>query len=57
MKYSDLRNKEKSIIMKNNYRYWKLDALDESGYFVLYGILIKKFRNILENQKELFEDG
>lgn len=56
MKYSDLRNKEKSIIMKNNYRYWKLDALDESGYFVIFQGFLEddKLKKISGNALKLY---
>ena len=31
-----LRNIEKDLVYRNNYREWKLKALDEAGYFVIF---------------------
>lgn len=36
------KNKEKDNIFKNNYMNWKLEALDNSGYFII-------FQGLLEN--------
>lgn len=56
MKYSELRNREKSIIMRNNYRYWKLNALEESGYFVIFQGFLEndKLKNISGNALKLY---
>lgn len=36
MKTDNLKNNEKGIIMRSNFRRWKLDSLDEAGYFIIF---------------------
>lgn len=54
MNFNKLKNSTKSKIFRNNYKQWKLEALDESGYFVIFqgflenGILRKISGNALK---------
>ena len=36
MNTDNLSNEKKGIIMRTKYRRWKLDSLDEAGYFVIF---------------------
>lgn len=42
MDYNNLRNSEKSELMRINFKRWKVEALDEAGYFII-------FQGFLEN--------
>lgn len=56
MNFNNLRNSEKSLIMRNNYKRWKLDALDEAGYFVIFQGFLEgnKLKEISGNALKLY---
>lgn len=56
MDSNNLRNSEKSEVMKNNYGRWKLEALDEVGYFVIFQGFLEngKLKNISGNALKLY---
>ena len=56
MNFNDLNNSEKSLIMRNNYKRWKLDALDESGYFTIFQGFLEgnKLNDISGNALKLY---
>lgn len=43
MEFNNLNNKEKGLLLRNDYKKWKLDSLDEAGYFII-------FQGFLENR-------
>lgn len=53
--HNNLKNSEKLEIMRFNYRKWKLDSLDEAGYFIIFqgflesGLLNKISGNALKS--------
>lgn len=34
--YKNLTNKQKAILQKNNYNYWKKTSLDNKGFFIIF---------------------
>lgn len=36
MKLDNLKNNQKGVIMRSNFKKWKLDSLDEAGYFIIF---------------------
>lgn len=36
MNFNNLRNRDKSLILRNNFRSWKFTSLSEAGYFVIF---------------------
>ena len=56
MEEKNIRNFQKSIEMKKKYKEWKLNSLDESGYFVIFqGFLeTNKLKNLSGNALKLY---
>jgi hypothetical protein len=54
--FNELRNREKAIILKQNYRYWKTRALENSAYFIIFQGFeeIGKLKNISGNALKLY---
>lgn len=54
MDVNNLNNTQKGAIMRSNFRRWKLDSLDEAGYFIIFqgflesGVLNKISGNALK---------
>lgn len=36
MEFNKLKNKDKSLVMRNRYKRWKYNALDNSAYFIIF---------------------
>ena len=34
--FKKLKNRDKSLLMRNNYKIWKYNALSESAYFIIF---------------------
>lgn len=56
MNFDKLKNSEKSLIMRNNYKRWKFDGLDEAGYFIIFQGFLEtgKLREISGNALKLY---
>lgn len=56
MEFKKLKNSKKSEIMKSNYKKWKLEALDESGYFIIFQGFLEngELKNISGNALKLY---
>jgi hypothetical protein len=56
MDFDKLKNSRKSEIMRNNYKKWKIKALDESGYFVIFQGFLESglLKNISGNALKLY---
>jgi len=54
--FNDLSNKEKARLYKRNYREWKKNSLDESGFFVIFSGFIDsdKLKKISGNALKLY---
>lgn len=56
MNFNNLRNKEKSLILRQNFRYWKMSSLENSGYFIIFQGFEEgnKLKNISGNGLKLY---
>lgn len=56
LKDNIFKNKEKDNIFKNNYMQWKIEALDNSGYFIIFQGLLENdiLKNISGNALKLY---
>jgi DNA-binding Lrp family transcriptional regulator len=36
VEFNNLNNEEKGLILRRNYKEWKLSSLDEAGYFIIF---------------------
>ena len=36
MKFKNLRNVEKSLIFRENFKFWKFNSLERAGYFIIF---------------------
>ncbi|WP_338564352.1 helix-turn-helix domain-containing protein (plasmid) [Paraclostridium sordellii] len=51
-----LRNKDKALLMRNRYKFWKYDALDKSAYFIIFQGFLEddKLKDISGNALKLY---
>lgn len=51
-----LKNKEKALLMRNKYKFWKYDALDQSAYFIIFQGFLEsgKLKDISGNALKLY---
>lgn len=56
MNFDRLKNSEKSLIMRNNYKRWKFDGLNEAGYFIIFQGFLEtgKLKDISGNALKLY---
>lgn len=56
MNFDKLRNSEKSLIMRNNYKRWKYDGLNKAGYFIIFQGFLEtgKLKDISGNALKLY---
>lgn len=56
MNFNKLRNSEKSLIMRNNYKRWKYDGLNKAGYFIIFQGFLEtgKLKDISGNALKLY---
>lgn len=54
--FSNLRNREKSLILRRNFRLWKFNSLDNAGYFTIFQGFeeSEKLKNISGNALKLY---
>lgn len=54
--FKNLRNIDKSLILRNNYKSWKFNSLDNVGYFIVFQGFeeSKKLKNISGNALKLY---
>lgn len=51
-----LKNKEKALLMRSKYKFWKYDALDQSAYFIIFQGFLEsgKLKDISGNALKLY---
>lgn len=51
-----LKNKDKALLMRNKYKFWKYDALDQSAYFIIFQGFLEsgKLKDISGNALKLY---
>lgn len=54
--YKNLNNKEKAVLFKENYKYWKESSLESNGFFVIFNGFMEsgKLKKVSGNALKLY---